>query len=80
MDVVKGVAAEGPVVCAVFYLTGQGQVLVMGTQTNVGQPTCNLKLGGTHVGWIGEMSVPITSAAGNSSAKSLPCFQVSSAW
>ena len=28
-------------------------------------------LGGTQVGWMGEMSVPIISASGNSSPKSL---------
>lgn len=33
--------------------------------------TYNFKFGGTQVGWIGEMSVPVTSASGNSSAKSL---------
>ena len=31
----------------------------------------NLRLGGTQEGWTGEMSVPITSAFGKSSAKSL---------
>lgn len=30
-----------------------------------------MQLGGTHVGWIGERSVPVTSADGNWSAKSL---------
>lgn len=33
--------------------------------------TYNLRLGGIHDGWIGEMSVPITSQFGYSSAKSL---------
>lgn len=30
------------------------------------------KFGGTQSGWVGEMSIPITSAEGYSSAKSLP--------
>ena len=33
--------------------------------------TYNVRFGGTHMGWIGEMSVPVTLASGNSSAKSL---------
>lgn len=33
--------------------------------------THNFRLGGTHLGWIGEISVPITFASGWSSAKSL---------
>ena len=31
----------------------------------------NFTFGGTQTGWIGEMSVPVTSTSGNSSAKSL---------
>jgi len=31
----------------------------------------NLTLGGTQLGWIGDKSVPVTSAEGNSSPKSL---------
>ena len=33
--------------------------------------THNLRFGGIQPGWMGEMSVPVTSASGYSSAKSL---------
>jgi len=35
----------------------------------------NLTLGGTQIGWMSEMSVPMTSASGNSSVKSLSACQ-----
>jgi len=37
----------------------------------MGRPTHNLRFEGTQLGWIGLISVPITSHPGNSSAKSL---------
>jgi hypothetical protein len=39
--------------------------------SNCASSISNLQFGGTNVGWIGERSVPMTSADGNSSAKSL---------
>jgi len=35
----------------------------------------NLTLGGIQIGWMSEMSVPMTSASGNSSVKSLSACQ-----
>lgn len=43
----------------------------MGVDGRGGGNPYNLTLGGTHSGWMGEMSVPMTSALGNSSPKSL---------
>ena len=74
MDVVKSSGVEGPVVCAVLQLAVWGCALVMGTDSNPRRPTCNFRLGGTHVGWMAEMSVPVTFAAGKESAKSLRRF------
>ena len=40
-------------------------------QGRVTSSTSNMQFGGTHSGWIGERSIPVTVAEGNASAMSL---------
>jgi hypothetical protein len=41
-------------------------------QGSVTSSTSNMQFGGTHSGWMGERSIPVTVAEGNASAMSLP--------
>ena len=73
---VEGVFWEGPVGFAIVDLAGiiepvNSEFMPGWERKEAGLPTYNCKFGGTQPGWIGEMSVPITSALGYASAKSL---------